>query len=397
LNPLIGRKIKQLREANKYTQEEISRLLGIDRSKLSQVENGKLGVSNEELYRISRFFGQPLDYFFEEEIKPNENLLFFKAKGDLNEDDFVHVKECQEIAINFTELEELVFEEEPRPSFRTYSPPPEIHYALIAKAVAKRERSILNLSPKDQVPLRTILNKQGILVLEVPFESETLDGFFFIRDKQPIIIANTHEKNPFSRNFVIAHEFAHVLLDSSEYSRFCHSIFEESQEILEKRANSFANEFLLPEEGMDIYFADLGYKKGKGEIQKFDLYRLIDHFQLSREIIVNRLFHTGWISGEQRENFLGIVGIAKDMERLGLKNEYTRYYIERKNELRPSMYTIFDMLPDRYKDLARLAYMRSKITFNKLCEYLFLPKDEVSSLFGIEKREPSMEEALGVS
>ena len=158
MNPLIGSKIKQLREANEYTQEEISRLLGIDRSKLSQVENGKLRVSNEELYRISRFFGQPLDYFFEEGIKPNENLLFFKAKGDLNEDDFIHVKECQEIAVNFTELEELVFEEEPRPSFRTYSPPPEIHYASIAKAVAKKERSILNLSPKDQVPLRTILN-----------------------------------------------------------------------------------------------------------------------------------------------------------------------------------------------------------------------------------------------
>jgi hypothetical protein len=85
------------------------------------------------------------------------------------------------------------------------------------------------------------------------------------------------------------------------------------------------------------------------------------------------------------------------MERLGLKNEYTRYYVEKKNEQRSSMYTIFDMLPDRYKDLTRLAYMRSKITFNKLCEYLFLPKDEVSSLFGIEKREPSMEEVLGVS
>jgi len=397
LKTLIARKIKQLREANQYTQEEISRLLGIDRSKLSQVENGKLRVSNEELYRISRFFGQPLDYFFEEDIKPNKNLLFFRAKGDLNEDDFVHVKQCQEIAVSFTELEELVFEEEPRPSFRTYSPPPEMHYASVAKAVAKRERSILNLGPKDQVPLRTILNKQGILVLEVPFQSETLDGFFFIHEKQPIVIANTHEKNPFSRNFVIAHELAHVLLDSSNYSLFCHSIFEESQVILEKRANSFANEFLLPEEGLDIYFSELKYKKGREEVQKFDLYRLIDHFQLSREIIVNRLFHTGWISEKQRESFLGILGIAKDMERLGLRNEYTRYYIEKKNEQRSSTYTIFDMLPDRYKDLARLAYMRSKITFSKLCEYLFLPKDEVSSLFGIEKREPSMEEVLGAS
>jgi Zn-dependent peptidase ImmA (M78 family)/DNA-binding XRE family transcriptional regulator len=397
VDPLIGKKIKQLREINGYTQEEISRLIGIDRSKLSQVENGKLGVSNEELYRIGRFFGQHLEYFFEEEVSPTENILLFRAKGNLSEEDFVHVKECQDIAMNFTELEELVFEEEARPSFRTYSTPAQAHYAKVAKAVAKKERLFLGLNPKEPVPLRPLLEEQGILILEIPFKSETLDGFFFIYNKQPIIIANSHEKNPFSRNFIIAHELAHVLLDSGDFSRFCYSILEESKEILEKRANSFANEFLLPEEGVDIYFTELGYNKGRREIQKFDLYRLIDRYQLSREIIVNRIFHTGWISEEQRERFLEIEGIARDMERLGFKNEYTRYYIEKKEEQKPSRYLIFDMLPERYKELAMLAYVKSKITFSKLCEYLFLPKDEVSSLFGIEKREPTTEEVLGIS
>jgi Zn-dependent peptidase ImmA (M78 family)/DNA-binding XRE family transcriptional regulator len=372
--PLIGKKIKELREVNGYTQEELSRITGINRSKLSQVENGKLGVSNEELYRLSRLFGQPLEYFFEEVEKPTENVLLFKAKGDLGEEDFEIVKNCQEIGINFTELEELISEEEVHPSFRTYSYRPQAHYSKVAKEVARKERLFLGLNPKEPVHLKSMLDKEGILVLEIPFKSETLDGFFFIHHERPIIIASTHKKNPFSRNFVIAHELAHVLLDNNNLSRFCHSI-QESEEAIERRANFFANEFLLPEESIDIYFTECGYQKGKREIQKFDLYYLIDRFQLSREIIVNRLYYTGWISEQERESFLKIEGIARDMERLGFSNEYTRYYIEGKEDQKLSEYPTFDMLTERYRFLARLAYTKSKITFGKLCEYLFLPKD----------------------
>ncbi len=105
MDTLIGRKLKELREVNGYTQEEVSRITGINRSKLSQVENGKMGISNEELYRMSRLLGQPLEYFFEEEESPVRNILLFKAKSSLDEEDWELVKNCQEIGINYTELE----------------------------------------------------------------------------------------------------------------------------------------------------------------------------------------------------------------------------------------------------------------------------------------------------
>lgn len=396
MDTLIGKKLKELREVNGYTQEEIFRITGINRSKLSQVENGKMRISNEELYRISRLLGQPLEYFFEEEEKPAGNVLLFRAKGSLDQEDLELVKHCREIGINYTELEELISEENIHPDFRTYSYPSNVPFSNIAKTVARKERQSLKLNPSDPVPLRSILQEQGILVLEISFKSDTLDGFFFIHDKRPVIIANAHNKNPFSRNFVIAHEFAHVLLDSSTLSRFCNSI-EKSEEVVEKRANFFSNEFLLPEEALEIYFSECGYTKGKSKIQKYDLYYLIDHFQLSREIVLNRLFFTGWISEDERGKFLEIDGIAKDMERMGFSNEYTRYYIDRKEDETVSEYPIFNMLTERYRFLAKTAYTTSKITFGKLSEYLFLPKDQIEILFGIGKKEPTVEEVLGLS
>ena len=394
MNILIGRKIKELREANSYTQEKVSRIAGINRSKLSQIENGKLGISNEELYRISRLLGQPLEYFFEEEEKPVSNVLLFRAKGSLDEEDLELVKNCQEIGINYTELEELVSEEEVHQDFRAYSFPPNGPFYKVAKAVARKERQFLELNPNDPVPLRPILQEQGMLVLEISFNSEILDGFFFIHDKRPVIIANAHNKNPFSRNFVIAHELAHVLMNSSTLSRFCNSI-EKSQDVVEKRANFFSNEFLLPEEALDKYFTECGYTKGESKIQKYDLYYLMDHFQLSREIVLNRLLFTEWISEEEKGEFLEIEGIARDMERTGFSNEYTRYYIARKEDETFSEYPIFNMLTERYRFLAKTAYTKSKITFGKLSEHLFLPKDQITTLFGIGKREATVEEVLG--
>lgn len=396
MDPLIGKKIKELREVNNYTQEEVSRITGINRSKLSQVENGKIGISNEELYRISRLLGQPLEYFFEEEEKPVRNVLLFKAKISLDEEDLGLVRNCQEIGINYAELEELVSEEEVRPDFRTYSYPPNVPFYRVAKAIARKEHQFLELNPSDPMPLRSILPEQGILVLEISFKSDILDGFFFIHDKRPVIIANAHNKNPFSRNFVIAHELAHVLMDSSTLSRFCNSI-EESEEVVEKRANFFSNEFLLPEEALEIYFAECGYRKGKSKIQKYDLYYLMDHYQLSREIVLNRLLFTGWISEDERGDFLEIEGIVRDMERMGFSNEYTRYYLKGKEDQKFSEYTIFNMLTERYRFLAKTAYTKSKITFGKLSEYLFLPKDQIATLFGIGKKEPTVEEVLGLS
>jgi Zn-dependent peptidase ImmA (M78 family)/DNA-binding XRE family transcriptional regulator len=396
MDPLVGRKIKELREVNNYTQEEISRITGINRSKLSQVENGKMGISNEELYRISRLLEQPLEYFFEEGEKPVRNVLLFRAKSSLDEEDLDLVKNCQEIGINYTELEELVSEEEVHPDFRTYSYPPNIPFYRVAKAIARKERQFLELNPSDPVPLRSILEDEGILVLEIGFKSEILDGLFFIHDKRPIIIANAHNKNPFSRNFVIAHELGHVLMDSTSLSRFCNSI-EKSEEVVEKRANFFSNEFLLPEEALETYFGECGYMKGKSKIQRRDLYYLMDHFQLSREIVLNRLLFTGWISEGERGDFLEIEGIARDMERMGFSNEYTRYYLERKEDQKFSEYPIFNMLTERYRFLAKTAYTKSKITFGKLSEYLFLPKDQIATLFGIGKKEPTAEEVLGLS
>jgi len=66
-----GERIRQLRIQNRYTQEELARILDIDRSYYSRIESGQKGGSVDLFVRLSDCFQVSLDY-----------LVLGKKQGD---------------------------------------------------------------------------------------------------------------------------------------------------------------------------------------------------------------------------------------------------------------------------------------------------------------------------
>ncbi|KRK90429.1 hypothetical protein FC88_GL001851 [Companilactobacillus futsaii JCM 17355] len=58
----IGKRITNLREQNKISQETLASYLNIDRTSLSRLENGKRKISSDEIKLISKFFNVTADY-----------------------------------------------------------------------------------------------------------------------------------------------------------------------------------------------------------------------------------------------------------------------------------------------------------------------------------------------
>lgn len=56
----LGDKIRQVREARGYSQEQLADIMDINRSTISKIENGKFSISVDYLVRFSIF----LDYEF---------------------------------------------------------------------------------------------------------------------------------------------------------------------------------------------------------------------------------------------------------------------------------------------------------------------------------------------
>ena len=60
----IGKKLRNLRLDNNFSQEEVSFNTNISRDHLSNIENGKYPINIKTLYKLSCFYNVTLEYLF---------------------------------------------------------------------------------------------------------------------------------------------------------------------------------------------------------------------------------------------------------------------------------------------------------------------------------------------
>jgi transcriptional regulator with XRE-family HTH domain len=64
INKRVGRRIRQLREASRWSQEILAARLGMNRSYTWRYESGESPVMPQQLYELSRMGGVSVDWFF---------------------------------------------------------------------------------------------------------------------------------------------------------------------------------------------------------------------------------------------------------------------------------------------------------------------------------------------
>lgn len=62
---IFGLKIKELRKQKSYTQEKLAKLSSINKSYISDIENGKRKVSLETMNKLAKAFEIEIDKLFE--------------------------------------------------------------------------------------------------------------------------------------------------------------------------------------------------------------------------------------------------------------------------------------------------------------------------------------------
>lgn len=82
-----GKKISLLRTRNNITQTEMSNLLGVKQSTLSQIENGKIEASLIMIGELAQKFKTPIEWFFDENFSDtnivNNNIENSNNKNEL--------------------------------------------------------------------------------------------------------------------------------------------------------------------------------------------------------------------------------------------------------------------------------------------------------------------------
>jgi len=240
-----------------------------------------------------------------------------------------------------------------------------------ARDLAELMRAKLKLGITPIKDIFSLLEDQGIFVVRMPIEGASLSGAFYYdkADDSAKILINS--SRPYTHQiFTAAHEFCHYLLDKDQQM-----ILEEDDGIkspIEKRADAFAANFLMPEEGVRFYISKTLQREKK--LSDDDLVKIQQEFQVSWTALIHRLHNLGYAFDESYQEKLTHTNI------LTWKALQSGTYIE--SLVSNGQYS----LPSDFNRLAYQAYFDDKISIGRLSELLRKSQEETFDIINEMKK-----------
>jgi Zn-dependent peptidase ImmA (M78 family) len=167
--------------------------------------------------------------------------------------------------------------------------------------LARRERQRLCLGKDPIVGMKELLDAMAIKVFSrlLPEGSDIEGAFLFRSDVGPCIMVNSSQ-SPERQTLALAHQYCHFLADFDPYlPRVCVGGTFSETDACEKRAWSFALEFLLPG---DALLGLLGREEGDG-VRTSELEALALYFGVAKSAVAEQLARLG-LRAEQVEGEL---------------------------------------------------------------------------------------------
>ncbi len=378
----LARRLREAREAAGLRQEDVARHLELSRPSIAQIELGNRTVTGLELAKLARLYGRDVRDFLAEEFDPSQTVLalFRTASKEIGEEAMEAFRDGLELARELASLESLLGVNRSQIGAPAYSvDSPRTRWQAIEQGVqvAAEERRRLGLGGRPLWDASEFLEEQGIRTAMLDLPDEVSGLALMEQGLSPSIVINRRH-HQLRRRFSWVHEYAHVLMDRSQ--RGIISTASRRDDLSEVRANSFAASFLMPEDGVRSYLADLG--RGRASRERFEIFDgdeassaevrpepgsrsmglyetvlLAHQFQVSRTAAIYRLSNLRMLSPAERDEILARenAGQGKQIEDL-------------LDLPQPDHTTAREGFRLRFLGLAMEAYRREKISRTKLFE-----------------------------
>lgn len=269
----LGRRLRAARESCGLTQDDVASELGIARSSVAQIELGNRGVGGLELGKLAHLFGRDMRDLVAVEYPEADPIgALLRAEVQVAGADVVvrKLRECVALGRELSSLERLVGIDREVSLAATYQlAPPRTRWDAIDQGVriADEERRRLGLGATPAPDLAELLETQGVRTALVKLPDD-VSGLTISDPRIGLFVVANERHHLRRRVFSFAHEYAHVLLDRSNFGLISRA--SKRDELLEVRANSFAACFLMPSEGVHQFMGNLG--KGRPSRLQFDVF-----------------------------------------------------------------------------------------------------------------------------
>lgn len=283
-NPLIGLRLKALRDERDLSQEVVAEILGItDRQTISYIESGERQARPEELVTLIDRFNLDDDYFTDPFRLVGEGAFNWRQL-DCSP---AGLSAYQQRAGRWLAAYRFLSSIDDRPG------PPERRSlrlwerSTFEQAMAEGERITVTYNMGD-VPARRLPQVMeedfGILVLMVDME-EGISGAACRLPELDAVLVNRNE-NRRRRNFDLAHEFFHILTWDRMPPKEVERASMKGGGRVELLANNFAAALLMPQRLLERF----GEWRNLGNVERAARLRAVaDHFQVSTQSLHWRL------------------------------------------------------------------------------------------------------------
>ncbi len=110
---IIGNNLKNYRDRFGYSQADIAKLLGVERSTISKYESGEREISIVHLNKLSDLYGVEIeDLVAENHEEQNVGLAFVFRKQETEKEDLESIACFQKVVKNYMKMERILKENE---------------------------------------------------------------------------------------------------------------------------------------------------------------------------------------------------------------------------------------------------------------------------------------------
>ena len=258
----LGRRLRAARESRGLSQQAAADALDLPRTAITQMEAANRAVSTLELSKLAELYVHPAASFLEEDAWSEDVLVaLLRVAPGLERDPATHeqVVRCVSLCREGVALETFLggTRRSYAPNYETPLPRTSWEAVTQGEQTAVQERRRLGIGNAAVADVSELIASQGIWASGVGLPNE-MSGMFLRHASIgfAILVNASHPRG--RKRFSYAHEYAHALLDRNH--NITVSTTDNSSELVERRANSFAAAFLMPSHG--VHDALRGLAKG---------------------------------------------------------------------------------------------------------------------------------------
>jgi Zn-dependent peptidase ImmA (M78 family) len=242
---------------------------------------------------------------------------------------------------------------------------------------ANELRKQIGIPFNQPVDLNNVCRLNKIHLIYKPFGSDSFSGISLKKDSEKFLLVNS-SKTQGHQNFTIAHELYHLLYDTT-YDRYvCYpGQLEYNEKSIERKAEIFAINFLLPDEGVLHYL-----KKGKDNIKNPSLEKIAlleSIFKVSHQATLIKLLEMKIITEKYKEE------ITPGITKVALEYGFDTELYEPTNKTQ---------VVSPYISYVKEAYEQNLISEGKFRELLRKIELDLNEIFDDDNEQNEVEESL---